>query len=101
MRDPAAAGAGGYAWQPSEAIKAAADKIATNLVAFDVSEQLAISDAFLIVSASNDRQVKAIVDDPCGVMKPQRKRTARRAQLDIAQQPGHALFGFGQKCAIR
>jgi len=45
------------------AARAAADKIATNLVAFDVSEQLAISDAFLIVSASNDRQVKAIVDE--------------------------------------
>ncbi len=45
------------------AARAASDKIATNLVAFDVSEQLAISDAFLIVSASNDRQVKAIVDE--------------------------------------
>ena len=32
-------------------------------VAFDVSEQLAITDAFLLASATNDRQVKAIVDE--------------------------------------
>jgi ribosome-associated protein len=42
---------------------AAADKLATNLLAFDVSEQLAITDAFLLASGSNDRQVKAIVDE--------------------------------------
>ena len=45
------------------AARAASDKLATNLVAFDVSEQLAITDAFLLVSASNERQVKAIVDE--------------------------------------
>ena len=32
-------------------------------MAFDVSEQLAITDAFLLASATNDRQVKAIVDE--------------------------------------
>ncbi|MQW75464.1 ribosome silencing factor [Nocardioides sp. dk4132] len=45
------------------AARAASDKLATNLLAFDVSEQLAITDAFLLASASNDRQVKAIVDE--------------------------------------
>ncbi len=44
------------------AAEAASDKLATDIVAFDVSEQLAITDAFVIASASNDRQVKAIVD---------------------------------------
>lgn len=44
------------------AARAASDKLATDLLAFDVSEQLAISDAFLLASGSNDRQVKAIVD---------------------------------------
>ncbi|HEY0952642.1 ribosome silencing factor [Nocardioides sp.] len=44
------------------AARAASDKLATDILAFDVSEQLAISDAFVIVSGSNDRQVKAIVD---------------------------------------
>ena len=42
---------------------AASDKLATNLVAFDVSEQLAITDAFLLASGTNDRQVKAIVEE--------------------------------------
>jgi ribosome-associated protein len=45
------------------AARAAADKLAQQLVAFDVSEQLAITDAFLLASASNDRQVRAIVDE--------------------------------------
>jgi ribosome-associated protein len=44
------------------AAEAAHDKKAENVIAFDVSEQLAITDAFLIASASNDRQVRAIVD---------------------------------------
>lgn len=45
------------------AARAASDKLATNILAFDVSEQLAITDAFLLASGSNDRQVKAIVDE--------------------------------------
>jgi len=45
------------------AARAASDKLATDLLAFDVSEQLAITDAFLLASASNDRQVKAVVDE--------------------------------------
>ena len=45
------------------AARAASDKLASQIVAFDVSDQLAITDAFLIASASNDRQVKAIVDE--------------------------------------
>jgi len=45
------------------AAQAAADKLATNILAFDVSEQLVITDAFLLCSASNDRQVKSIVNE--------------------------------------
>jgi ribosome-associated protein len=45
------------------AARAAADKLATDILAFDVSEQLAITDAFLLTSGANDRQVKAIVDE--------------------------------------
>ena len=44
------------------AAQAASDKLGNDLVAFDVSEPLAITDVFLIVSASNERQVGAIVD---------------------------------------
>ncbi len=42
---------------------AAADKLAQDIVAYDVSEQLAITDAFLLCSGANDRQVRAIVDE--------------------------------------
>ena len=44
------------------AAAAASDKLAGNLVAFDVSDQLVITDAFLVCSGANDRQVGAIVD---------------------------------------
>ena len=42
---------------------AAADKLADAIIAYDVSEQLTITDAFLLCSASNDRQVRSIVDE--------------------------------------
>ena len=45
------------------AAQAASDKLASNLLAFDVSEQLVITDAFLLCSATNERQVKSIVDE--------------------------------------
>ena len=41
---------------------AAADKLATDVVAIDVSDRLALADVFVIASASNDRQVEAVVD---------------------------------------
>ncbi len=44
------------------AAEAASDKLAENIIAFDVSEQLVITDAFLLCSAPNDRQVRSIVD---------------------------------------
>ncbi len=45
------------------AAQAASDKLADDIIAFDVSEQLIITDAFLLCSAPNDRQVKSIVDE--------------------------------------
>jgi ribosome-associated protein len=45
------------------AARAASDKLAENILAFDVSEQLVITDAFLLCSATNERQVKSIVDE--------------------------------------
>lgn len=44
------------------AARAAAAKRGKNIVAFDVSQHLAITDVFLVVSASSERQVGAIVD---------------------------------------
>ena len=45
------------------AAEAAADKLADDILAFDVSDQLVITDIFVVCSAPNDRQVKAIVDE--------------------------------------
>lgn len=45
------------------AASAASEKLATDQLAFDVSEQLAITDAFLLASGANDRQVRAIVEE--------------------------------------
>jgi ribosome-associated protein len=47
----------------STAAQAAADKLAHDIVAYDVSDVLSITDAFLLASAPNDRQVKSIVDE--------------------------------------
>ena len=44
------------------AAQAASDKLADDIIAFDVSEQLVITDVFVVCSASNDRQVRSIVD---------------------------------------
>jgi ribosome-associated protein len=45
------------------AATAASDKLGTDIIAYDVSEQLVITDAFVLCSASNDRQVRSIVDE--------------------------------------
>ena len=45
------------------AAAAAADKKATDIVAFDVSAVLVITDVFVICGAGNPRQVDAIVDE--------------------------------------
>ena len=44
------------------AANAAADKLATDIIVLDVSEQLAITDCFVVASAASDRQVVAVVD---------------------------------------
>jgi ribosome-associated protein len=45
------------------AVAAAADKQAQDIVVLDVSEQLVITDCFVIASAPNERLVQAIVDE--------------------------------------
>jgi len=44
------------------AAAAAADKLAATVIGIDVSEQLALTDVFVITSAESERQVGAIVD---------------------------------------
>ena len=47
----------------AQAAQAAADKLATDVSIVDVSDRLAITDAFVLASAPNERQVQAIVDE--------------------------------------
>jgi ribosome-associated protein len=45
------------------AAQAAADKLATDVSIVDVSDRLAITDAFVLAAAPNERQVQSIVDE--------------------------------------
>jgi ribosome-associated protein len=70
------------------AARAAASKLADNVVVIDVSEQLVITDAFVIASASNERQVSAIVDEVEDKMrragyKPARREGAREGRWTL------------------
>ena len=60
------------------AARAAADKIAQDIVALDVSERLALADVFLIASAPSERQVNAIVDGIEEELAKQDLRPVRR-----------------------
>ena len=69
---------------------AAADKLADGIIAYDVSDQLVITDAFLLCSASNDRQVGSIVDEielrmrqaGAGLVRREGEREGRWVLLD-------------------
>lgn len=62
------------------AAQAAADKKAEDIVIIDVADQLVITDAFLVASAPNERQVTAIVDaiEEALVNLPERAKPVRR-----------------------
>jgi ribosome-associated protein len=60
------------------AARAAAAKLGENIIIIDVSEQLVITDYFVIASASNDRQVIAIVDEVEEKMRWAGHKPARR-----------------------
>ena len=74
------------------AARAAADKLAQNLIAFDVSDQLAITDAFLLASAPNDRQVRAIVDE---IEDKLREVGAKRIRREGERQGRWVLLDYG------
>jgi ribosome-associated protein len=60
------------------AASAAASKLADDVVVIDVSGQLVITDCFVIASASNERQVNAIVDEVEEKMRQAGYKPARR-----------------------
>jgi len=45
------------------AARAGSDKLGRDIVLIDVSQQLAITDVFVIITGGNERQVEAIVDE--------------------------------------
>jgi ribosome-associated protein len=83
------------------AANAAADKKASDVIVLDVSDQLVITDCFVIASAPNERQVGAIVDSVEEKMrdagtKPVRREGAREGRwvlldfVDVVVHVQHA-----------
>ena len=60
------------------AANAAADKKASDVIVLDVSDQLVITDCFVIASAPNERQVGAIVDSVEEKMRDAGTKAVRR-----------------------
>jgi ribosome-associated protein len=62
------------------AAQAAADKKAQDIVVIDVADQMVITDAFVLASAPNERQVQAIVDaiEEALVNLPEKAKPVRR-----------------------
>ncbi|MGL4745181.1 MAG: ribosome silencing factor [Dermatophilaceae bacterium] len=60
------------------AARAAAAKLATTITGIDVSDQLALTDVFVIVSADSERQVGAIVEEVEDVLRDHGAKPVRR-----------------------
>ena len=72
--------------------EAAAEKLAEQVVAFDVSDQLYIADIFLLCSAANDRQVRAVVD---AVEEKLRERSVKPLRREGEPERHWVLLDFG------
>ena len=75
------------------AARAADDKLATTVAGIDVSEQLALTDVFVIVSASTDRQVGAIVDE---VEDKLREKGAKPIRREGERDGRWVLIDYGE-----
>lgn len=73
------------------AARAAAGKKAEEIIAIDVSERLALTDVFLVVSGGNDRQVRAIVD---AVDEAMHKAGARRRAREGYEEARWVLLDY-------
>ena len=74
------------------AAQAAADKLASDILLLDVSEQLVITDVFLLASAPSDRQVMAIVDE---VEERLRELGAKPLRREGEKEGRWVLLDFG------
>ena len=72
---------------------AAADKLARDVVAIDVSERLPLTDCFVIASAPNERQVQAVVD---GIEERLRALEAKPVRREGTQEARWVLLDFGE-----
>ena len=73
------------------AARAAAEKKADRIIAIDVSERLALTDVFLILSGDNDRQVRALVD---AIAEAMLKAGARRRQCEGLEEASWVLIDY-------
>ena len=74
------------------AAEAASDKLAEDIVAIDVSSTLVITDVFVLCSAQNDRQVKAVVD---GVEERLLKLKAKPLRREGERENHWVLLDYG------
>lgn len=74
------------------AARAASDLKAQEIIALDVSEQLVLTDVFLIASGTNERQVGAIVD---AVEEALHKIGAKPVRREGKSQGRWVLIDFG------
>jgi ribosome-associated protein len=72
---------------------AASDKLGEHIQAYDVSDQLVITDAFLLCSAPNDRQVRAIVDE---VEERLRRHGAKPVRREGEREGRWVLLDYGE-----
>lgn len=75
------------------AAEAAADKLAEEIIALDVSDQLVITDCFLLASADNDRQVRAVVD---AIEERLRDLGAKPVRREGLREGRWVLLDFGE-----
>jgi ribosome-associated protein len=75
------------------AARAASEKLASDVLAIDVSDHLVITDIFLLASAPNDRQVRAIVD---AVEEALQRQGAKPVRREGEREGRWVLLDFGE-----
>lgn len=73
------------------ATHAASQKKASDIIAIDVSQRLALTDVFLVISAGNERQVMAVVD---AVEEALHKAGAKRRMREGYSQAHWVLLDY-------
>ncbi|MBM7366476.1 ribosome silencing factor [Gordonia hydrophobica] len=72
---------------------AAEDRVATDIIAIDVSDTLVITDAFFIASADNERQVNSIIEEIEDKLRESGHKPLRR---EGTREGRWALLDYGE-----